>query len=60
MATRSAVPAHLRDRHRSWDPQHQVKPAMMMFAGIVGSIFVTLYVVKLILQGNGDSPSNYL
>jgi hypothetical protein len=36
-----------------------VSAMMMMFAGIAGSIVVTLYVVKLVLKGNGDSPSNY-
>jgi hypothetical protein len=32
---------------------------MMMFAGLVGFVVVTLYFVKLVLKGNGDSLSNY-
>ncbi len=31
-----------------------------MFAGIVGFVVVTLYVLKLVLKGNGDSLDNYL
>lgn len=47
-------------RNGSRVPNSESHPMILSFAGVAAFLITTLYVLKLLLKGNGDSLDNYL